>query len=144
MSVSETVAEREGLTNLVSGPSVLDDARVVDSLLSGRSKPQTTRGQIGVTEQMLDECVVERQFVIDNKLGLHARAATRFVQVANRFASTVEIVRDDRCVDGKSIMGVLMLVADRGTRVIVRVQGDDAQAAMEAIAALIENKFDEE
>ncbi len=88
--------------------------------------------------------VVERNFVIMNELGLHARAATRFVQTANRFSADIEVEKDGQKVNGKSIMGVLMLVAAKGTTITVRSCGEDAQKAMDALGALIRNKFDED
>jgi phosphocarrier protein len=87
---------------------------------------------------------IEQSFVIMNELGLHARAATRFVQTANRFAAEVEVEKDGQKVNGKSIMGVLMLVAAKGTTITVRSRGEDAQALMSALGSLIRNKFDEE
>jgi len=88
--------------------------------------------------------VIEQSFTILNELGLHARAATRFVQIANRFAAEVEVEKDGQKVNGKSIMGVLMLVAAKGTTITVRSQGQDAAEALTAIGALIRNKFGED
>jgi phosphocarrier protein len=87
---------------------------------------------------------LERQFTIINELGMHARAATRFVQVANRFQADVDVEKDGQTVNGKSIMGVLMLVAAQGTVITVRARGDDAEEAMAALAELITSKFGEE
>ena len=87
---------------------------------------------------------IERSFIIANELGLHARAATRLVQTTNRFEAEVDVEKDGTRVNGKSIMGVLMLVAAKGTRITVFADGPDAEAAMDAIGVLIENKFDEE
>ena len=87
---------------------------------------------------------VERQFTIINELGMHARAATRFVQVANRYRADVYVEKDGQTVNGKSIMGVLMLVAAQGTVIRVRAEGDDAEEAMAALAELITTKFGEE
>jgi len=87
---------------------------------------------------------LERQFTIINELGMHARAATRFVQVANRYRADVDVEKDGQTVNGKSIMGVLMLVAAQGTVIKVRVRGDDAEEAMAALAELINGKFGEE
>ena len=87
---------------------------------------------------------LERQFTIINELGMHARAATRFVQVANRYHADVDVEKDGQTVNGKSIMGVLMLVAAQGTIIKVRARGDDAEEAMAALAELITNKFGEE
>lgn len=88
--------------------------------------------------------VIEQSFVILNELGLHARAATRFVQTANRFAADVEVEKDGQKVNGKSIMGVLMLVAAKGSTITVRSKGTDAEEAMSALGSLIRSKFDED
>ena len=90
------------------------------------------------------EPFLKETFVIKNELGLHARAATRFVQTANRYRSDVEVEKDDQTVNGKSIMGVLMLVASRGTKIQVRVKGDDAAACIAALRELVEGRFGEE
>ena len=87
---------------------------------------------------------VEAKFVIANELGLHARAATRLVQAANRFGAEVEIEKDGQAVNGKSIMGVLMLMAAKGTSIVIRSRGDDATEAVAALGELISKKFDEE
>ena len=87
---------------------------------------------------------MEQSFTILNELGLHARAATRFVQTANKFAAEVEVEKDGQCVNGKSIMGVLMLVAAKGSMITVRSRGADAEAAMTALEALIRSKFGED
>ena len=86
---------------------------------------------------------IEQRFVIGNELGLHARAATRLVQTANRFTAEVEIEKDGQAVNGKSIMGVLMLMAAKGTTIVVRSTGEDAPQAVAALGTLINNKFDE-
>lgn len=75
---------------------------------------------------------------IKNELGMHARAATKFVQLANRFKSDVSIEKDGQEVNGKSIMGVLMLAAAKGTRILVKCQGDDARAALAALVELVD------
>lgn len=87
------------------------------------------------------ESPLERTFEIVNTLGLHARAAALLVQTAQKYRSHVEIVKDDLAVNGKSIMGVLMLAASKGTQVTVRAEGEDAGAAMEGIGELIRNGF---
>lgn len=84
---------------------------------------------------------LERNFEIVNALGLHARAAALLVQTAQRFRAEIEILKDDVAVNGKSIMGVLMLAASKGTQVRVRVEGEDAEAALEGIGELIRNGF---
>ena len=86
----------------------------------------------------------EKQLVIKNKLGLHARAAVKFVNLANRFNSSVKIIKDDCEIDGKSILGILTLAATQGTHIILRVSGKDEETAMKALVALVENKFQEE
>jgi phosphocarrier protein len=87
---------------------------------------------------------LNREFTIINELGMHARAATRFVQVANRYRADIDVEKDGQVVNGKSIMGVLMLVAAQGTVIKVRAHGEDAAEAMAALAELIAGKFGEE
>jgi len=86
---------------------------------------------------------VERTLQIQNELGLHARAATKLVQTASKFPCDVTVTKDGHEVNGKSIMGVLMLVASKGTWVSVKAKGDRAQEAVDAIGALIDDKFGE-
>lgn len=83
-------------------------------------------------------------FTIKNILGLHARAAAAFVKISNRYQSEIFVHKDGISVNGKSIMGVLMLAASKGTNIEVSVKGDDADEAMEALGKLIEDKFGEE
>ena len=83
-------------------------------------------------------------FTIRNKLGLHARAAALLVKTANHFTADVKIEKDGIEVDGKSIMGILMLAASKGTRITLKAEGKDAAQAMETLGQLIENKFGEE
>jgi len=85
-----------------------------------------------------------RQMTIRNRLGLHARAAARFVHTASRFRSRVTAGRDGRVMDGKSILGILLLSASQGTAIDVSAEGDDEQQAIEALAALVEGGFGEE
>lgn len=80
---------------------------------------------------------------IINKLGLHARASTKLTQTASQFASEVWIERNGRRVNAKSIMGVMMLAAGKGSIVTLETEGKDEQAAMEALVALINNRFGE-
>jgi phosphocarrier protein len=86
----------------------------------------------------------ERQFRIVNKLGLHARAAAKLVGAANRFRCTITLEREGQEVNGKSIMGVLMLAAAEGTFVTVRTEGEDAPEAMAALGELIDDGFGED
>jgi phosphocarrier protein len=88
--------------------------------------------------------MLEKEILIINKLGLHARASAKLTQTAARFNSEVWIARNGRRVNGKSIMGVMMLAAAKGTSVTVDTEGDDEEAAMQAIVALIEDKFGED
>ena len=87
---------------------------------------------------------VEREFDILNRLGLHARAAAQLVRLANGFASEIHVVKDGMEVNGKSIMGVLMLAAPKDTKILIRAIGLDAEAALAAMGELIEQKFGEE
>lgn len=86
----------------------------------------------------------KREFTIKNRLGLHARAAAQFVQTANRFRSEVKVEKDGLEVNGKSIMGILMLAAPQGSRIAVTVAGEDDEQAMTAIGQLIDNGFGED
>ena len=85
-----------------------------------------------------------KKFIIRNKLGLHARAAALLVKTANRFESDIAIEKDGLEVNGKSIMGILMLAASRGTSITLKVEGRDAVQAIKSLGDLIENKFGEE
>lgn len=85
-----------------------------------------------------------RPVTIVNRLGLHARAATRLVNCASGFTAEIRLVRGTRSVNAKSIMGVLTLAAARGTELVVEAEGPDEDAAVEAIAALIDGHFGEE
>jgi len=87
--------------------------------------------------------MIERELLIANKLGLHARATAKLVQVLSAFASNATLVAKGREVNAKSIMGVMLLAAGHGTTVLLRLEGEDEEAAMEAAAALFERKFDE-
>ncbi|MFN2400761.1 MAG: HPr family phosphocarrier protein [Gemmatimonadaceae bacterium] len=87
--------------------------------------------------------MVERNVTIVNEQGLHARPAAEIVKTAAKFKSDITMVRDDMEVNGKSIMGVMMLAAEYGSTLVVRADGPDADAAVEAIAALVERKFGE-
>ena len=87
--------------------------------------------------------MIEQSITIVNKLGLHARAAARFVTETGLFSSTIKVSRNGRTVNGKSIMGLMMLAAAKGTDIFVFVEGDDEQQAFEAIQALINDCFGE-
>jgi phosphocarrier protein len=87
--------------------------------------------------------VEERIFIIKNKLGLHARAANMVVQVASNFVSTITVDKDGINANAKSIMGLLLLAAGQGSKVVVRAQGKDAKKAVAEIGKLIEDRFGE-
>ncbi len=86
----------------------------------------------------------DRTVTIVNKLGLHARAAARFVTLASSFASEIKLVRNGQEVNGKSIMGVMMLAASRGTDVTLVADGEDERQAIEKLTELIEQRFGED
>jgi phosphocarrier protein HPr len=88
--------------------------------------------------------VIESEVTIINKLGLHARAAAKFVGCAGRFRSDVRVGQDEPLADGKSIMSVMMLAAARGTTLRLRVSGSDESAAMAALQTLIADRFEED
>ena len=88
--------------------------------------------------------MIEREAEIVNRLGLHARAAAKLVHTAGAFQSRVMVSKDGEEVDAKSILGVLLLAAGQGTKVTIRCDGQDEEAAMRAVTDLIANRFDEE
>ena len=88
--------------------------------------------------------VVRRSFTISNKLGLHARAAAKLVQVTNQFQSRIRLLKNGQEADAKSILGILTLSCPQGTEIDVHAEGNDAAEAVKAMALLIENKFGEE
>ena len=87
--------------------------------------------------------MIAKDIEIKNKLGLHARAAAKLVHTAARFKSSIKIKKGDEEVDGKSILGILLLAAGRGSVITVRAEGEDEAEAVEAIEKLIDAKFDE-
>jgi phosphocarrier protein HPr len=87
---------------------------------------------------------VEKTVDIVNKLGLHARAAAKLVTLASKFESDVRVRKDGREVSGKSIMGVMMLAAAKGSQVTLIAEGEDAQQALDELAALVADRFGEE
>jgi phosphocarrier protein HPr len=87
--------------------------------------------------------MLRQTVTICNKLGMHARAAAKFVQMAARFESDIKIHRGPREVNGKSIMGVMMLAASRGSRIVIDANGEDEEAALAALETLIGNRFGE-
>jgi phosphocarrier protein HPr len=87
--------------------------------------------------------MAEKTLVIQNELGLHARAATKLVQLASKYPCDFTVTKDGHEVNGKSIMGVLMLVASKGTTVTLKAKGEKAGEVVAAVAALIDDKFGE-
>lgn len=87
--------------------------------------------------------MLNRKITIINKLGLHARASAKLVDRASRYSSEIFLIRNGKKVSGKSIMGVMMLAANKGTEVELVVEGDDEVEAMSDIVTLIENRFGE-
>ena len=85
-----------------------------------------------------------RECVIRNRLGLHARAAAKFVHTATRYGSQIRVSRDGRTMDGKSIMGILLLGAGAGTTVVITAEGADEADAVDALCRLVEGGFGEE
>lgn len=88
--------------------------------------------------------MAKKEFTIINKLGIHARPAAQFVKTANRFQADITVEKDGEEVDGKSIMGLMMLAAGHGSVILVGADGADEDAALEAIGELIARKFDED
>ena len=87
--------------------------------------------------------MLEKEIVVTNKLGLHARASAKLVQLVHGFKSTVWLVSRGREVNAQSIMGVMMLAAGIGTPLTVRAEGEDERVALDAVVALFDRKFDE-
>ena len=92
----------------------------------------------------MTEDVKEKRLTIHNQKGLHARAAAKFVKITNKFESEIKVSRENENVSGKSIMGLLMLAAVKGTTIRITANGSDASQVLEELTRLIDNKFDEE
>ena len=93
---------------------------------------------------MFLKLMIQKKVVIQNKLGLHARPAAQIVKMAAKFKSNLFICKDDHEVNGKSIMGVMMLAAEMGSSVTITTQGEDEKEAIEALVKLIKSKFNED
>lgn len=87
---------------------------------------------------------IKKEIVVKNKTGLHARPAAMFVQIANKYESDITIIKDDQKVNGKSIMGILMLAAEKGSRVTIVAEGDDAESAVAELEQILLNDIDPE
>jgi len=88
--------------------------------------------------------VTSESVTVVNQLGMHARAAAKFVHLATRFQAQVRVAREARVMDGKSIMGILLLAAARGTTITISADGTDEHAAIEALVALVQSGFGED
>jgi len=88
--------------------------------------------------------MIKHEITIINKLGLHARAAAKFVSLASNFESDIELECGDKIVNGKSILGVMMLAASRGTNIILIVSGNDENEAVQQLTGLVEDRFGED
>ncbi|MBI4396298.1 MAG: HPr family phosphocarrier protein [Elusimicrobia bacterium] len=88
--------------------------------------------------------MLDRTFTVHNKLGLHARPAALFVQTTHKFFSQIRVIKDGVEVDGKSIMGILTLAAEHGSKLTIVADGPDEQDAIQKLGELFERKFDEE
>jgi phosphocarrier protein len=88
--------------------------------------------------------MITKEITVKNKLGLHARAAVKLVNLANRFESSVTIEKDGNIIDGKSVLGTLTLAATKGSSITLRITGKDEEIALESLEALINDKFHED
>jgi len=83
------------------------------------------------------ENIVKKELIVKNKTGLHARPAAIFVQIANKFESDISIIKEDQEVNGKSIMGILMLAAEKGAKIMIIAEGEDAEKAVEELSEIL-------
>jgi phosphocarrier protein len=97
-----------------------------------------------MSAKKLPEGFLTKELTILNKSGIHARPAAMFVKIANRFGSDIFVEKDGEKINGKSIMGLMMLAAGPGSKVILHAKGTDAAAAITELEALVQRKFDEE
>lgn len=95
-------------------------------------------------KKLPEENLMTKEFVVQNKLGIHARPAALFVKTANRFSCDIFVEKDGEKVNGKSIMGLMMLAAGPGSKLTVEASGPDASKALAELESLIKRKFDEE
>ncbi|MBN1872160.1 MAG: HPr family phosphocarrier protein [Candidatus Omnitrophica bacterium] len=87
--------------------------------------------------------LIEKKIIIKNKLGLHARPAAMFVQIANKYDCDINVKRGNSVINGKSIMGILTLAAHRGSKILIKAEGPDAEAAMMELEKLLSGELDE-
>jgi phosphocarrier protein len=95
-------------------------------------------------KKIADDNTLTKEFQVANKLGIHARPAAMFVKIANRFACEIFVEKDGEKVNGKSIMGLMMLAAGPGSKILIHAEGKDASQALLEIESLIKRKFDED
>ena len=88
--------------------------------------------------------MIERQVKIVNRLGLHARAAAKMVHLAASFGSSIQVAKDGEAVDGKSILGLLLLAAAEGSTIVLSCDGEDEEEAIEALTTLVDSRFGED
>lgn len=88
------------------------------------------------------EVTIKKEIIVKNKTGLHARPAAMFVQIANKFESEITIIKEDQKVNGKSIMGILMLAAEKGSRITIIARGSDAALAVEELSEVVLNDME--
>jgi phosphocarrier protein HPr len=99
---------------------------------------------MGIASRRSDSDKIERQVTIVNKLGLHARPAAMFVRIANKHRAEIWVEKDGEQVNGKSIMGLMMLAAGQGSKLLISAEGSDADRAVQELESLIGRRFDEE
>jgi phosphocarrier protein HPr len=99
---------------------------------------------MGIASRRSESGKIERQVTIVNKLGLHARPAAMFVRIANKHRAEIWVEKDGEQVNGKSIMGLMMLAAGQGSRLLISAEGSDADKAVQELESLIGRRFDEE
>ncbi len=107
-------------------------------IFSAATRSEGTRSDHGTSVSM-----TSRSVTVTNQLGMHARAAARFVHVAARFESQIRVRRESKVMDGKSIMGILLLAAARGTTITISADGRDEAMAVDALCGLVESGFGE-
>lgn len=88
--------------------------------------------------------LVKKEVIVKNKTGLHARPAAIFVQIANKYESEITILKDDQKVNGKSIMGILMLAAEKGSKIVIEADGSDAEEAVNELSGVLANDIEAE
>ena len=87
--------------------------------------------------------LIEKDVIINNKFGMHARPAMRFVEMSNKYSCSIKVKKDELSIDAKSIMGIMRLAAVKGTILTISADGDDADAAVESLVFFVESGFDE-